>query len=554
MLYDDDGVAQVAQLFERGDEPFVVALVQADGWLVEDVEHVDELRSDLCGQSYALALAAGERCRLSVECEVVESHVEQEVEPCADLLENLGGDLHLLAVEVWLHIVEPLSQLHDVHRGEFRDVLVPDAVGEGLSVEPLSVALGALALGHELVCPLLCCCRLVVVDHVAQVFDDAVEGDEIVAGGVDDVFVDAYVLQRAVEYLADGVVGELGDGCLHIEAVFLQDGLNLPEDHLVLVFPERDDASFMDAQPAVGHHLGEVYLADDAQTLAVWAGALGGVEREVVRRRVGVADAGGGAHQTLGEVLDAARVFVEDHDQPVALLHGDGDRLLESVVVTLDLKLVYDHLDVVVLVAVYLHAARDLHQLAVDADVQVSLAAHRLEELAVVALAASHQGGEDEYALGGILVEDHVDDALLGVFHHLLAGGVAVGAAGAGEEQAQVVVDLGGRPDGRARILVGGFLLNADHGREAGDLVDVGALHAAEEVAGVGREGLDIPSLSFGEDGVEGEARLPGAAEAGDDGERVVGDDAVDVLQVVYTGAVNVDACLFFHVCVVGSL
>jgi hypothetical protein len=34
----------------------------------------------------------------------------------------------------------------------------------------------------------------------------------------------------------------------------------------------------------------------------------------------------------------------------------------------------------------------------------------------------------------------------------------------------------------------------------------------------------------------------------------VVGDDAVDVLQVVYTGAVNVDACLFFHVCVVGSL
>ena len=41
MLDDDDGVAQVAELFQRLDEALVVALVQADAWLVEDVEHVD---------------------------------------------------------------------------------------------------------------------------------------------------------------------------------------------------------------------------------------------------------------------------------------------------------------------------------------------------------------------------------------------------------------------------------------------------------------------------------------------------------------------------------
>ena len=61
VLHDDDGVAQVAQLFQRVDEPLVVTLVQADARLVENVEHVHQLRANLCGQAYALALASGKR-------------------------------------------------------------------------------------------------------------------------------------------------------------------------------------------------------------------------------------------------------------------------------------------------------------------------------------------------------------------------------------------------------------------------------------------------------------------------------------------------------------
>ena len=56
VLHDDDGVAQIAQLLERTDESLVVALVQTDGGLVEDIEHIDELRTDLSGQADALAL------------------------------------------------------------------------------------------------------------------------------------------------------------------------------------------------------------------------------------------------------------------------------------------------------------------------------------------------------------------------------------------------------------------------------------------------------------------------------------------------------------------
>ena len=47
VLHDDDGVAEFAEAHERVDEPAVVPLVQADGRLVEHVEHPHQPRADL---------------------------------------------------------------------------------------------------------------------------------------------------------------------------------------------------------------------------------------------------------------------------------------------------------------------------------------------------------------------------------------------------------------------------------------------------------------------------------------------------------------------------
>ena len=63
VLDDDQRVAEVAQPHQRVDQPPVVALVQADRRLVEDVEHPDQAAADLRGQPDALRLAAGERAR-----------------------------------------------------------------------------------------------------------------------------------------------------------------------------------------------------------------------------------------------------------------------------------------------------------------------------------------------------------------------------------------------------------------------------------------------------------------------------------------------------------
>ena len=125
VLDDDERVAEVAQPRQRLDEPVVVALVQADGGLVEDVEDADEARADLRREPDALRLAAGERARGTVEREVVEADVEQEAEPGVDLLDDPLGDLLLARREV--DGVEEAGRIADGERTDLGDVLAADA-------------------------------------------------------------------------------------------------------------------------------------------------------------------------------------------------------------------------------------------------------------------------------------------------------------------------------------------------------------------------------------------------------------------------------------------
>ncbi len=60
VLHHDQRVAEVPQPGQRVDQAVVVPLVQADGGLVQDVEHPDQPRTDLGGQPDALRLPAGE--------------------------------------------------------------------------------------------------------------------------------------------------------------------------------------------------------------------------------------------------------------------------------------------------------------------------------------------------------------------------------------------------------------------------------------------------------------------------------------------------------------
>ena len=178
---------------------------------------------------------------------------------------------------------------------------------------------------------------------------------------------------------------------------------------------------------------------------------------------------------------------------------------------------------------------------------QVALLAHRLEQFAIVALTTMYQRCQNQYLPSGIVVLNHVDDLLLGVFHHRFACLIAVSLAGTGKQQTHIVVNLSGRANGRTRILVGGFLFNADDGRQTCNLVDIWPFHAPQKVARIGRESLDIATLTLGKDGVEGQTRLTGTTQTSQYGQRVAGYFDINILQVVYPCTVDVNLAIAAH-------
>ena len=62
MLDDDNGVAEIAKVFERADKALIVTLVQADGRFIENVENAHQARADLRSQTDTLRFTAGKGC------------------------------------------------------------------------------------------------------------------------------------------------------------------------------------------------------------------------------------------------------------------------------------------------------------------------------------------------------------------------------------------------------------------------------------------------------------------------------------------------------------
>ena len=260
-----------------------------------------------------------------------------------------------------------------------------------------------------------------------------------------------------------------------------------------------------------------------------------------------VGDACYGAHQSLAIVADFVVFGIQYQDEAVALVHGGGYALLQAVLVLVaHHHFVYHHFDVVVLVAVELHAVYYLAYLSVYTDIQVAFLAYLLEEFLVMPFTGTYQRGKDVNTLADVFFADEAQNLLFGVFNHLFARQVRIGYAGTGKEQTQVVVYFGGGTHGGAWILVGGFLFDGDDGAKAGNLVYIRSLHASQKVACIGRKGLDVSALAFGKDGVECQGRLPASAQAGNHGQAIAGDGNVDVLQVVHTGTVYLYGFFFF--------
>ena len=154
VLDHDHRVALVAQLGQRVEQPIVVAWMQADRGLVENVKHADQSAADLAGQANPLRLAAGERGRGAVERQILEPHVAQKAQPAANFLEHFGGDV--CAGGILIELAEKLDGFADRQCADFGQRAARpigeagmrggERDGAGLRIEPLAAAIGT---GHH---------------------------------------------------------------------------------------------------------------------------------------------------------------------------------------------------------------------------------------------------------------------------------------------------------------------------------------------------------------------------------------------------------------------
>ena len=149
-----------------------------------------------------------------------------------------------------------------------------------------------------------------------------------------------------------------------------------------------------------------------------------------------------------------------------------------------------------------------------------------------MSLAAAHQRSQKRDLFSGKVAKDQIDDLFVGMMYHHLARYGRIGFRSTGEKQAQKVVDLRNGTYRRTGILVRRFLLDRDDRTEPRDLVDVGTLHRADELASVSGKRLHIASLPLGIDRVESERRLAGTRQTGDDGQFIARNLDVDVLRL----------------------
>ena len=92
VLDDEHRVAEVAQAFERGNEALVVALVQPDTRLVQNVEHAGQSAADLRGEADSLSFASGEGSALAFQGKVSQADFLEESEAPGNFRNHLRGN------------------------------------------------------------------------------------------------------------------------------------------------------------------------------------------------------------------------------------------------------------------------------------------------------------------------------------------------------------------------------------------------------------------------------------------------------------------------------
>ena len=534
VLHHNNGIAQVAQVFQRLYQSGVIPLVQSDGGLVQNIQHPHQTGADLGGQPDALAFAAGKGAGGAGQRQVVQPHVGKKEQPAPDLLEDLSGNallhfgqgkgFHKVQRLLYAHLAEIADiDAADGHRQYFRPQAVAVAVGtgdrrhKGGDIVPHPVAAGFLKPPLQVIYD-----PLKVVDELALKSSGLPHHFKFLPFGAEQhqvQLVPWHLLHRDIQR--------------HAKVLFQPLKVHFSDGSLVTAPAGRLKGAVPDGTVRIPHHQRRVHLLKNAQPGAGGAAAGGIVEGEHIGRKL-----------LDGNIMvRAGIVLAEQHLLPADDVHqgkppGHGAAGLYRIRqpgadLRLDRKAVHHNLDGVLIVFLQLDLLGQLVQAAVHPGPDIPAAAGGVQLLLVGAFALPHDGRHHLDAgprrQGQHLIH-HLVHRLLG---DLPAADGAVRDPYPGIQQPQVVVDLGHGTDGGTRVLAGGFLVDGNSGGKAGNFVHIGLFRLSQKHSGIGGQTLHVASLPVCVDGIKGQGGLAGAGKPCKDDQLIPRDLQVDILEVV---------------------
>ena len=138
VVFDDQhGVAEVAQVFQCGQKAAIVAVMQANRGLVENVENSAQLGADLRCQSDTLPFATGEGRGGPAQRDVSQPDFVQELEAFGDLVHDASGNRLFPARQ--FDLARGLQRTRHREQGKIRDRHAIDLDGQTFRPKPVAM-------------------------------------------------------------------------------------------------------------------------------------------------------------------------------------------------------------------------------------------------------------------------------------------------------------------------------------------------------------------------------------------------------------------------------
>ena len=506
MFYNNQRIAQIPELLQRGNELIVIPLVQPDTRLVQNICHSHQPGSNLCCQPDPLCLSPGEGCRSAGKTEIIQSDVHKKTQPGTDLFQYQPPNLLL-----------PPGQFQSIHKfleiqygklADICDVLVPHRHRQRFLFQSFASTRMAWRDLHKALVLLLCHLRTSLPVSFLNIIQYPLKGD----------IVNTAAMPPRIVYLNTAPLCAMPDNVMNLsriilkrrvqrESIFRRHGLHCAAAVAPLFhhrLPSRSsNGSLIDTQRRIRYDQLLIKLHPVSNAKTVRAGTKWVIKGKASGFQFFNTDAAVWAGKALTEIDGISPDHIHNHQSVRKLQHifnGIRQPFLNPV---FDHQPVYNNLDIVFLVLLQFDLLTEFILVPIDHYPDVATFLCLVQNLYMLSLTSADYRCQklDLRAFRQLhhLIHHHIHTLFLNLFPTFRT----MRDPDPGVEQPVIIINLCHCPHRRTRIPVGGFLVYGNRRRQTLDAFHIRFLHLSKELPGVGRKRLHISSLPFRIDGIK---------------------------------------------------